>query len=103
MGEANPMAALCRVLAVSESGYHAWCKRSPSSRAQMNVRRETEIQAAHERTRQPYDPERLGHKRGLRCKQKCTFIATTDSAHTLPVAHKVLNRAFAVTAPTRHG
>lgn len=65
----------------------------------MNVRRETEIQAAHEHTRQTYGTDRLGHKRGLRCKQKCTFIATTDSAHTLPVAKNVLNREFTVAAP----
>lgn len=65
----------------------------------MNVRRETEIQAAHEHTRQTYGTDRLGHTRGLRCKQKCTFIATTDSAHTLPVAKNVLNREFTIAAP----
>jgi len=65
----------------------------------MNVRRETEIQAAHEHTRQTYGTDRLGHTRGLRCKQKCTFIARTDSAHTLPVAKNVLNREFTVAVP----
>ena len=29
---------------------------------------------------------------GLRCKQKRKFIATTDSAHTLPIAPNLLNR-----------
>lgn len=117
---AHPVSALCRALAVSESGYHAWRKRSPSPRAQLNARLETEILAAHERTRQTYGPERLQadladhgvrvgvhrikrlrRKLGLRCKQKRKFIATTDSAHALPVAKNVLNREFAVTAPNK--
>lgn len=45
-----PVAAMCRVLDVSESGYHAWRKRPPSPRAQENTRLEVEIKAAHERT-----------------------------------------------------
>ena len=55
----HPIAAMCRVLDVSESGYHAWRKRPPSPRAQANARLEIEIRAAHERTRQTYGPERL--------------------------------------------
>ncbi len=54
-----PVAAMCRVLDVSESGYHVWRKRLPSPRAQANARLEVEIKAAHERTRQTYGPERL--------------------------------------------
>ena len=54
-----PLTILCRVLAVSQSGYHAWRTRSPSPRAQENARLEVAIQAAHVRTRQTYGPERL--------------------------------------------
>lgn len=54
-----PVAAMRRVLDASESGYHAGQKRPPSWRAQTNARLEVEIKAAHERTRQTYDPERL--------------------------------------------
>jgi len=43
----HPIAAMCRVLDVSESGYHAWRKRPPSPRAQANARLEIEIRAAH--------------------------------------------------------
>ena len=117
---AHPVGSLCRALAVSESGYYAWYKRPPSSRACTNARLETEIKAAHERSRQTYGPDRLQadladhgiqvgvhrikrirRELGLRCKQKRKFIATTDSAHALPVAANVLNRQFAVVAPNK--
>ena len=115
-----PIAAMCRVLDVSESGYHAWRKRPPSPRAQANARLEIEIKAAHERTRQTYGPERLQadladngvqvgihrikrirSKLGLRCRQKRKFKATTDSSHSLPVAPNLLDRQFAVAAPNK--
>lgn len=116
----HPVAAMCRVLDVSENGYHAWRKRPPSARAQENARLETEIKAAHQRTRETYGPERLqadlnDHgvkvgvhrikrirtKLGLRCKQKRKFKVTTDSRHTLPIAPNILDRQFAVAAPNR--
>lgn len=115
-----PVAAMCRILGVSESGYHAWRKRPPSPRAQENARLEVEIKAAHDRTRQTYGPERLQadladngirvgihrikrirKKLGLRCRQKRRFKATTDSRHSLPVAPNLLERQFAVTAPNK--
>jgi len=115
-----PAAAMCRLLGVSQSGYHAWRKRPPSLRAQENARLETQIQAAHERTRQTYGPERLqadlaDHgirvgvhrirrirgKLGLRCKQKRKSRVTTDSRHNLPVAPNLLGRQFAVAAPNK--
>lgn len=110
--------AMCRVLDVLESGYRVWRKRPVSPRAQENARLETEIKAAHERTRQTYGPERLQadladngiqvgvhrikrlrEKLGLRRKQKRKFKATTDSNHALPVAPNLLDRQFAVAAP----
>ena len=114
----HPVAAMCRLLDVSESGYHAWRKRPPSVRAQQNARLEVEIKAAHERTRETYGPQRLQadladngievgihrikrlrKKLGLRCKQKRKFKATTDSNHALPVAPNLLDRQFAVAVP----
>ena len=102
---------LCRLLGVSESGYHAWRKRPPSARQQEAVRMEAEIRAAHQRTRETYGPKRLQsdladhgvaasvdrikrirRKLGLRCKQKRKFKATTDSRHALPLAPNRLNR-----------
>jgi putative transposase len=115
-----PAAALCRLLGVSESGYHAWRKRPPSARARQEARLEMEIRAAHQRTRETCGPERLQaelsdhgvrvgihrikrirKKLGLRCRQKRKFKATTDSKHALPVAPNVLERQFTVEAPNR--
>ena len=42
-----PIAVMCRVFNVSESGYHAWRDRPLSRRAFDNGRLEIEIQAAH--------------------------------------------------------
>jgi putative transposase len=111
---------MCRVLEVSESGYHAWRKRPPSPRARDNARLAVEIKAAHQRTRRTYGPERLqadladhgvqvGVHRikrirkelGLVCRQKRKFKATTDSRHDLPVAPNLLDRQFAVDKPNR--
>lgn len=115
-----PVATMCRVLAVSESGYHAWRTRPPSVRKQEETRLEVEIAAAHQRTRETCGRERLQadlsdhgvqvgmhrlrrlrKKLGLHCKQKRKFKMTTDSKHSLPVAPNVLNRQFAVSAPNK--
>jgi putative transposase len=40
----HPVAAMCRVLEVSESGYHAWRNRPPSLRALENARLEIEVE-----------------------------------------------------------
>jgi hypothetical protein len=113
-----PLTVLCRVLAVSRSGYHAGTRRRPSKRTQDNARLEGAIQAAHVRTRQTYGPERLRDglkddgltagvgrikrlrkKLGLRCKPRRTFTATTDSTHHLPVAPNLLGQKVASCRP----
>ena len=120
MRQTWPVPPMWRLLEVSVSGYYAWRTRAPSRRAQMQPRLETEILAAHQRSRETFGPERLqrdlaGHgveigvhsiKRvrqelGLRCKQKRKFKATTNSQHGLPVAPNLLNQNFKVAAPNR--
>lgn len=115
-----PVASMCRLLEVSESGYHAWRQRSLSARAQENGRLEIEIKAAHQRSRETYGParlqadladhgiqasvyriKRLRTKLGLRCKQKRKFKATTNSKHGLPLAPNLLDRQFTMTAPNQ--
>jgi len=114
----DPLAVLCRVLAVSRSGYYAWQHRRPSTRAQENARLEVAIQAAHVRTRQTYGParlqtelredgfaagvsriKRLRKKLGLRCVQRHRFKVTTQSNHTLPVAENIVAQTFTPTRP----
>ena len=113
-----PLPLLCRVLAISASGYHAWRNRPPSRRARKEARLEIEIKAAHRRTRETYGPERLREdlaahgvhvgvhrikrlrkKLGLRCRPKRRFKVTTDSRHTLPVAENLLAQQFEASAP----
>jgi putative transposase len=115
-----PVAALCRVLKVSENGYYAWLVRPPSPRNHENARLKQEIQAAHQRTRGPYSSSRLQRdladygifvcidrikrirrKLDLQCKQKRKFKATTNSKHTLPVAPNLLAREFTVSVPNQ--
>lgn len=45
--------------------------------------------------------KRIRKKLGLRCKQKRKFKVTTDSKHSLPIAPNLLDRQFAVTAPSK--
>ena len=90
-----PVAVICRVFEVSQSGYYAWRERPRSLRAQENARLEVEIRAAHQRTRDTCGPERLQSdladygikvgvdrirrirkKLGLHCKQKRKFKVT---------------------------
>ena len=118
MRRSYSVALMCRVLNVSESGFHARRTRPPCERKRENTKLEIEILAAHQRTRETYSAKRLHHdltdhgvqatpyrvrtlrkKLGLRCKQKLKFKVTTDSKHNLPVAPNILNREFSVNAP----
>jgi putative transposase len=111
---------LCRVLEVSRSGFHAWLMRKPSARTRFRERLRLAVQAAHHRARQTYGAARLQReleadgfrvslgtvKRvrrelGLRCiqRQRRFRVATTDSAHQLPVAPNLLGQCFTVTRP----
>lgn len=115
-----PLPLLCRVLAVSRSGYYTWCIRQPSQRARDDTRLEAEIKAAHTRTRGTFGPERLQRdlashgittgicrirrlrtKLGIRCKQVRKFKATTNSKHTLPIVGNLLGQEFTVTVPNQ--
>ncbi len=97
-----PVALMCRVLDVSESGFHAWNIRPPCEREQKNARLVIEILAAQQRTRETYSVKRLHSelvgqgvqitayrvrvlrkKLNLRCKQKRKFKVTTYSKHHL--------------------
>lgn len=110
---AFPVEVMCQVLGVSRSGYYAWRKRPPSSRAKADGQLVVDIAAAHRRSRGTYGSprvhaelhakgRRVGRKRverlmrdhGLHGRRRRRFCRTTDSAHSMPVAPNVLDRKF---------
>jgi putative transposase len=54
-----PVATMCRVLEVSKSGYHAWLKRAPCTRAQRDAELTTEIRAIHAESDGTYGRPRI--------------------------------------------
>jgi putative transposase len=112
------LAALCRVLRVSKSGFFAWLKRPESARAQQNQALAAQIRAAHARSRKTYGRRRIHaqlQREGIACSRnrvgrlmRCeglqglrrrAFRATTNSQHSLPVAPNLLARDFTASAP----
>ena len=53
------VATMCRVLAVSASGYYAWRKRPPSARARADAELTTRIRAIHQYSRGTYGAPRI--------------------------------------------
>lgn len=104
---------LCRVLAVSRSGYCQWRVRPPSTRARANAALDAEVAAIHRASRGSYGRPRIVRqlraqgqsasaervrrslqRQGLRPVYKRPYRVTTDSAHSLPVAPNLLDRRF---------
>ena len=115
---AFPVTTLCRVLAVSPSGYYASCERPKSSRARRDEELAECVAAAHVASKRRYGSprvhaelkaagERVGRKRVARlmrekklaARTRRRFRATTDSRHSFPVAPNVLERDFTAMAP----
>lgn len=112
---------MCRVLAVSRSGFYSWLKRqaqSPGPREMANQKLITAIQTTFEQSRRTYGAPRIHAslvKLGFVCSKRrvaklmrtAGIIArcktrrkvTTDSKHEQPVAPNVLERQFTATAP----
>lgn len=115
-----PITALCRVLHVSCSGYHAWLSRVPCARKVKDQRLAVEITAVFMRSRKTYGSPRIyvdlasggicvGRNRiarimqilGLCAREKRSFKCTTDSRMTQRIAPNVLARSFTAAAPNR--
>ncbi len=115
-----PIRLLCRVLRSSVSGYYSWLKRKTSLPAQHTEHLVALVKAAHHKTRGTYGAARLheeliadGHsislwkvkqirrQHGLVLARKRTFVRTTDSNHTLPIAANLLKRQFVQSACNR--
>ena len=114
------LAALCRVLRVSKSGFFAWLHRPESTRQRANRALMTRIKAAHERSRKTYgrrrihiqleregvgcSPNRVGRlmrQEGICGLRRRKFKATTNSKHSFPVAPNLLARNFTAAAPDK--
>jgi putative transposase len=115
-----PIAALCRNLEVTRSGYYAWRSRPLSQRALTDGAALVHIRAICRRHRQNYgSPRVLGELRaegftvgrhrvarlmrenGLRAKSTRRFRVTTDSRHSYPVARNLLGRRFHRSLPNQ--
>ena len=55
----HSIAAACRVLGVSVSGYHAWCRRAPSRRATEDAKLIARIRAINEMSDGTYGAPRI--------------------------------------------
>ena len=104
---------MCQVLSVSRSGYYYWLKEPISQRKIKDMELKQEIKQIYQKSRKRYGSPRIqqqllregyaiGKKRveRLMCEleiqavAKRKYKATTDSAHTKPVAENLLNRDF---------
>lgn len=113
-----PVAALCRVLQVSKSGYYAWAKRPQSARAQRDALLVAQIIASHKRSDSTYGSPRIlgdlqdagefvGRKRVARLMRTAgivgvsrrRFIITTKRSASEGAAPDLVQRDFTATAP----
>ena len=118
--KAWPVAPMCRVLQVSESGFYAWQRRPPSEHAKEDERLKVLIGASFDESRKTYGSPRVhedmleagkkvGRNRVIRIMQAEGLVArvrkryrsTTMSDHDQPVAANILNREFEAEAPNQ--
>ncbi len=112
---------MCKVLQVGRSGYYAWAKRHPSTRAQANQALLEMIRAAYQHSRQSYGSPRLhlalrqqgvvcGRHRVARLMRAHGLVArpkrrfrphTTQRADYVVPAPNRLNQDFSATAPNQ--
>ena len=115
-----PVTAMCRVLEVSASGFHAFMRRPPSAHDIEDEALRAKTRSIFESRRRVYGSPRIhaelkakgdrhGRKRvarimkeeGLCAKRTRRFKATTDSKHAFPIAPNVLDRNFQLSQPDR--
>jgi putative transposase len=113
-----PVAALCRVLGVSRSGYYARRKRPPSAAAVRRAELAARIGEVHAGVKGRYGSPRVHAEltargvgccvntvaqvmraSGIRARTSRRFVRTTDSRHRLPVADNVLGRDVTPAGP----
>lgn len=110
---------MCHVLEVQRSGYYAWQKRTPSTRAQANEKLIELIRAEHERSRKTYGSPRIHvalRRKGIVCgknrvarlmrlkgivalKRRKWHPTTTQRQPGVAPAPNRLNQEFTASAP----
>ena len=115
------MAAMCRVLGVSESGFYAWRQRAPSARRQRDAQLLVAIRASHVRSDGTYGAPRIledlrevgyhvGRKRIARLLRQdglCGVskrrgpVRAVRAVPETPHAPDLVRRAFTATAPNQ--
>jgi putative transposase len=116
----HPIAAMCRLLEVSASGYHAWRDRPASARSQADAALLARIKAIHATSRRTYGAPRIhaelaadgisvGRKRiarlmraaGLKGISRRKWVRTTQRAKDARPAPDLVARDFKAEAPDR--
>jgi transposase InsO family protein len=112
---------MCEVLEVTRSGFYAWLSRPESERSMRHRQLIKEIREIHaDRDMKSYGSPRVHEElrargrsisrntvarlmktHGLVAKTRKKYKATTDSAHSLPLADNVLDRQFQQDLPDR--
>ncbi len=111
---------MCRVLAVSKSGYFAWRDGRDGPHRSQDRALSVQIQAIHQQSRQTYGSPRIHHelksqghavgKKRVERLMKTAGIAvlplrrhvtTTDSNHDQPIAPNLLEQNFSAAAPNQ--
>lgn len=112
---------MCERLSVSSSGFYAWRKRPPSTRAKKDEQLKVLIKESFDVSRKTYGSprvhedlrddhgEKIGRNRvirlmreeGLRARPRKRFKCTTMSDHDQPVAANILDREFEAAAPNQ--
>jgi putative transposase len=114
------VASMCRVLGVSRSGYYAWCRRTPSTRARANAQLLERIRAVHAAAEENFgavktwkalrlDGERCGRHRvarlrrahGIEAKRLRRFRTAYAGRNAEPPAPNLLHRDFRAPRPDR--
>ena len=114
-----PVAALCKVLGVSRTGYYDWIDREPSKREHEDFELVKEIKAIHASSRGTYGSPRIHRKlrrerpisrrrvarlmreNGLKGARPKRFRKTTDSSHGKRCAPNLLDRDFSANRKNR--
>ncbi|MBF0530392.1 MAG: IS3 family transposase [Deltaproteobacteria bacterium] len=116
-----PVALMCEVLGVSDSGYYEWRGRKPSERQKRQQEIADKAREFHGRSQGIYGYRKVFHdilleakiiccpetvrlvmrENGLFSKVKRKFVRTTDSSHDLPVTENKLGRNFVAEAPNQ--